>query len=100
MERQTIVIQYVGERAGHDVQSAGVMALLNTLSKNGVYIDATVDPTAHHFSENDVAGVCAMVANKAKAKGVTIKVENTMKPVLNKEDGEKLIRTIKSLFDV
>ena len=100
MERQTIVIQYVGEQADHNVEYAAVVAFLNTLARGGVYVDDTVDPTAHHFSENDVAQITAMMANKAKAKGVTIKVENTTKPVLNREDGEKLIRTIKSLFDV
>ena len=100
MERQTIVIQYVGEQADNDIQSAAVVAFLNTLARGGVYVDTTVDPIAHHFTETDVAQVTAMIANKSKTKGVTIKVENTTKPVLNREDGEKLIRTIKSLFDV
>jgi hypothetical protein len=99
MERQTIVIQYVGERASDTVQSTAVLSFLNTLAHNGVYVDATIDPIAHHFSETDVAQVTAMVANKSKAKGVTIKVENTKKPVLSREDGERLINALKGLFE-
>lgn len=99
MERQTIVIQYIGEKASDNIQSTAVLSFLNTLARNGVYVDATVDPIAHHFSETDVAQVTAMVASKSKAKGVTIKVENTRRPVLSREDGERLINTIKGLFE-
>lgn len=100
MERQTIVIQYVGESpAMNEVLVKAAVSAITAIANNGFYVDTTVDPTVTHFTENDVAQVVAMMANKAKAKSVTIKVENS-KPALSREDGERLIRTIKGLFDV
>ena len=99
--QQTITIQYVGETP-NDPQLLGIAATaaLSVIAKHGYFVNTKVNPTVHNFTETDVAQMVAMIANKSKTKGVTIKVENTTKPVLNREDGEKLIRTIKSLFDV
>ena len=100
MERQTIVIQYVGEQADHNVESAAVVAFLNTLAKGGVYVDATIDPIAHHFTETDVAKVVAMIADKSKATGVTIKVENPMRKAgLSKKDRDKILSVFEEILN-
>ena len=98
--QQMITIQYVGEPVNNpQILGSAALAALTTIGRAGCYVNAEVNPTVHNFNETDVARVVAAVANKSKAEGITIKVENTKKPALSREDGERLINALKGLFE-
>lgn len=100
MERQTIVIQYVGENpAVSDVIVKAAVSAINTINDCGFYVDTTVNPIAHHFTETDIAQMTAMMANKTKSKGITIKVETPERPALSKEDREKFLDYMNAILN-
>ena len=101
MQRQTVVIEWVGEMPSKEHQVAATIEFLNSLARNGVYVDATVDPSISHFTEKDIAGISAVVAKNNKSRGITIKVEKPDAPkiVLTKDKEEKIREFLESMFN-
>lgn len=98
--QQTITIQYVGETPNDpQLLGAAAIAALNVLANNGYFVNTEVNPTVHNFTETDVAQIVAMMANKTKNKGATIKVETSQIPVLNKEDKEKFFGFMRAILN-
>lgn len=85
MEKQTIVIEYVGERPTPQEAYAAIAAM----QRAGTYIDTTIQPTACFISEKEKATAMAVLATKkvTKGEGVTIKVEQD--PILKGIDKDK-----------
>lgn len=100
MEKQTIVITYVGERPSDEVQASAVLSFLKTINNSGTYVDATVNPTAHHFAEDDVAKVIAATSRKSGTRGISIKVEKPeRKVVIDSDRKEKIMEFFSDLLN-
>lgn len=100
MEKQVVVIDFVGERPSDEVMGSAIMSFLTTIKESGSYIDATVDPHGRHYSENEVAKVVASHFEKAKG-GIIVKVKSPERPkiVITKDKGEKLQEFIERLIN-
>ena len=100
MEKQVVVIDFVGERPSDEVIGSAIMSFLTTIKKSCSYIDATVAPHGRHYSEDEVAKVIASHFEKSKG-GITIKVENPERPklVITKDKEEKLREFIERLIN-
>ena len=96
MERQTIVIEYVGETPTRHTIVAAFEALIHT----GTVVDATVQPTITCLTEKEVAAATAVMAKKSASKGVTISIENPKKAIVFGEDKkEKLFNVLSEILN-
>lgn len=96
MEKQVLVIQYVGEKPTPEEAAAAIVAM----QRAGTYIDTTVQPTMCHLSEKEQAMAALMFANKKelKGEGVTVKVESG-EPFFKSKDKDRAERFIAALKD-
>lgn len=96
MEKQVLVISYVGEKPEPEQAATAVVAL----QKAGVYIDTTVQPTMCHLSEQEQAQAMMVYASKksSKGSGITVQVKSA-DPTISASKAEKLAKVLKELFD-
>lgn len=98
MEKQVIVIQYVGEKPTPEEAAAAIVAMQHA----GTYIDTTVEPTMCHLTEKE-QGMAALMFSERKRKsgdGITVKVEQD--PILSgidKDTAKKFARFLKGIID-
>ena len=98
MEKQVIVIQYVGEKPTPEEAAAAIVAM----QRAGTYIDTTVEPTMCHLTEKE-QGMAALMYSKNKQKAgesVTVKIEHD--PVFNgidKDKAKKFAQFLKEIID-
>lgn len=98
MAKQTIVIEYDGDKADDEVQSYGVLAFLNEIAQRGTYVNAEINPIVHHFTGTDMHILAAKAVGETK--GVTIKVERPKaKVVFDNDRKEKIIQFFSDLFN-
>lgn len=96
MEKQTIIIQYVGEKPSNGAIIAAFSVLLN----NGMVVDSNVEPTIHHLTEKEVMSAASVLASKTSGKGVTVKVETPRKNVILTEAKKaKILETLAEVFN-
>lgn len=98
MEKQVLVIQYVGEKPTPEEAAAAIVAM----QRAGTYIDTTVQPTMCHLSEKEQGMAALMFSERKKNKGngITVKVEQD--PVFNgidKEKAKKFAQFLKEIID-
>lgn len=99
MEKQVLVISYVGEKPTPEEAAAAIVAM----QRAGTYIDTTVQPTMCHLSEKEVAQAILMFSERKqkRGEGITIQVENP--DSINGIDRTKmsqLIAVLKDTFNV
>ena len=98
MEKQVLVIQYVGEKPTPEEAVATIVAM----QRAGTYIDTTVEPTICHLTEKE-QGMAALMFSERKRKsgdGITVKVEQD--PVFNgidKDKAKKFAEFLKCIID-
>ena len=98
MEKQVLVIQYVGEKPTPQEAVAAIVAM----QRAGTYIDTTVEPTICHLTEKE-QGMAALMFSERKRKsgdGITVKVEQD--PILSgidKDTAKKFARFLKGIID-
>lgn len=97
MEKQTIIIQYVGEEPSNGAIIAAFSALLN----NGMVVDRNVEPTIHHLTEKEVMSAASVLASKTSGKGVTIKVETprSKKVVFTDDKKARILEALAEVFN-
>ena len=98
MEKQVIVIQYVGEKPTPEEATAAIVAM----QRAGTYIDTTVEPTICHLTEKEQAQAMLMFSERKRKSGdsITIKVEQD--PVFNgidKKTAKKFAEFLKRISD-
>jgi len=98
MEKQVLVIQYVGEKPTPEEAAAAIVAM----QRAGTYIDTTVEPTMCHLSEKEQAMAALMFSERKRKSGdgITIKVEQD--PVFNdidKDKAKKFVQFLKEIID-
>jgi hypothetical protein len=96
MEKQVLVIQFVGEQPTPEQAAAAIVAL----QKAGTYIDTTVQPTMCHLSEKEQAEAMMVYASKkaSKGSGIIVKVQNP-EPIISATKAEKLARVLKEFLE-
>lgn len=98
MEKQVLVIQYVGEKPTPEEAAAAIVAM----QRAGTYIDTTIQPTVCHLSEKEQAMAAFMFGDEKRktGDGITIKVEQD--PVFNgidKNKAKKFAQFLKEIID-
>lgn len=96
MEKQVLVIQFVGEQPTPEQAAAAIVAL----QKAGTYIDTTVQPTMCHLSEKEQAEAMMVYASKkaSKGSGIIVKVQNP-EPKISTAKAEKLAQILREFLD-
>lgn len=96
MEKQVLVIQFVGEQPTPEQAAAAIVAL----QKAGTYIDTTVQPTMCHLSEKEQAEAMMVYASKkaSKGAGITVTVKNP-EPVISASKAQKLAEVLRSFLN-
>jgi len=96
MERQVLVISYVGETPSPEQAANAIIAL----QKAGVYIDTTIQPTMCHLSEQEQAQAMMVYASKkgSKGAGITVTVKNP-EPTISAKKAEKLAQVLKQFLE-
>ena len=96
MEKQVLVISYVGEKPTPEQAANAIVAL----QKAGTYIDTTIQPTMCHLSEKEQAEAMMLYASKkaSKGAGITVTVKNP-EPTISATKAEKLAKVLKEIFD-
>lgn len=97
MEKQTIVIQYVGEQPSTEA----VKAAFTTLMRAGTYVDANVQPEVTHLTEHEVLSAATVLATKISGKkGVTVKISDPIIPDgLDRDKAVKFIDALKTIIN-
>lgn len=98
MEKQVLVIQYVGEKPTAEEAAKAIIAMQHA----GTYFDTTVEPTICHLTEKEQAQAMLVYSkNKQKAgESVTIKIEHD--PVfdgIDKDKAKKFAQFLKEIID-
>lgn len=96
MEKQVIVISYVGEEPTPEQAKQAIVSML----KSGVYMDTTVEPTLCCLSEKEQAQAMMMFTSKkaSKGAGITVTVKNP-EPIISATKAEKLARVLRELIN-
>ena len=99
MEKQVLVINYVGEPPTPEAAGAAIVAM----NRAGTYMDTTVQPTMTCLDEKEVGQAIYMFSNKkiAKKEGITINVSTPeyCKDIDSKKMA-KVIAVLKEVFNV
>ena len=97
MEKQTIVIEYVGEQPTPEA----VRAAFSTLLRAGTFVDANVQPNITHLTEHEVLSAAAVLATKTSGKkGITVKISDPLVPDgLDRDKAIKFIDALKSIIN-
>lgn len=98
MEKQVLVIQYVGKKPTAEEAAAAVVAMQHA----GTYIDTTVQPTICHLTEKEQAMAALMFSERKRksGEGITIKVEQD--PIfkdIDRETAKKFAKFLKGIID-
>lgn len=98
MEKQVLVIQYVGEKPTAEEAAAAIVAM----QRAGTYIDTTVEPTMCHLTEKEQAMAALMFSERKRksGEGITVKVEQD--PVfkgIDKDKAKKFAQFLKDIID-
>jgi hypothetical protein len=98
MEKQVLVIQYVGEKPTAEEAAAAIVAM----QRAGTYIDTTVQPTMCHLTEKEQAMAVLMFRERKRksGEGITVKVEQD--PVfkgIDKDKAKKFAQFLKDIID-
>lgn len=96
MEKQVLVLQFVGEKPEPEQAAAAIVAL----QKAGVYIDTTVQPTMCLLNEKEQAMAMAMFAQRKshKGEGITVTVKNP-EPKISATKAQQLAQVLRDFFD-
>ena len=96
MEKQTIVIEYVGEKPTPEEATAAIVAM----QRAGTHIDATVEPTICHLTEKERAMAALMFSERKRKSGdgITVKIESG-EPFFKSKDKDRADRFIAALKD-
>jgi len=98
MEKQVLVIQYVGEKPTPEEAAAAIVAM----QRAGTYIDTTIQPTMCHLTEKEQAMAALMFSERKRKSGdgITIKVEQD--PVfkgIDKDQAKAFAQFLKAVID-
>lgn len=98
MEKQVLVIQYVGEKPTAEEAAKAIIAMQHA----GTYFDTTVEPTICHLTEKEQAQAILMFSERKRksGEGITIKVEQD--PVfkgIDKDKAKKFAQFLKEIID-
>lgn len=85
MEKQVIVIQYVGEKPTPEEAAAAIV----TMQRAGTYIDTTVEPTMCHLTEKEQAMAALMFSERKRKSGDGIIIKVEQDPIFNGIDKDK-----------
>ena len=96
MEKQVLVISFVGEKPTPEQAATAIIAL----QKAGTYIDTTVQPTMSILNEQEQAQAMMVYASKKSAKGagITVTVKNP-EPVITASKAQKLAEVLRSFLN-
>lgn len=98
MEKQVLVIQYVGEKPTAEEAATAIVAMQHA----GTYIDTTVEPTMCHLTEKE-QGMAALMFSERKRKsggGITVKVEqDSVFNGIDKNKAKKVAQLLKEIID-
>lgn len=96
MEKQVLVLQFVGEEPTPQQAANAVVAL----QKSGCYIDTTVQPEVCVLNEKEQAMAMSMFAQRKshKGEGITIKVENP-EPRITTQKAKELATLLRSFLN-
>ena len=97
MEKQILVIQYVGEQPSAEAVKAAFTALMRA----GTYVDAAVQPDVTHLTAREVLSAATVLATKSTGKkGVTIKIGDPLVPDgIDRDKAVKFIDAIKTIIN-
>jgi len=95
MEKQVLVIQYVGNMPTQPQVEYAVEAL----QRAGCHIDATVQPTVISLNEKEQAQAMAMhaIRKERRGEGITITVKN-QEPIITEEKAKKLATALRQIL--
>jgi hypothetical protein len=96
MEKQVLVLQFVGEEPTPQQAANAVVAL----QKSGCFIDTTVQPTMCLLNEKEQAMAMSMFAQRKshKGEGITIKVENP-EPRISADKAQRLAAVLRDFLE-
>lgn len=96
MERQVLVISFVGEKPTPEAAGEAVVAL----QRFGTYIDTTVQPTMCILNEKEQAAAMMLYANKSaqRGEGITVKVNNP-NPIINATKAKKIVEILTQVLN-
>ena len=97
MEKQVLVIQYVGEQPSAEAVKAAFTALLRA----GTYVDANVQPDVTHLTEKEVLSAATVLATKSTGKkGITVKIGDPLLPEgIDRDKAVKFIDALKTIIN-
>lgn len=96
MEKQVLILQFIGEEPTPEQAASAVVAI----HKAGCYIDTTVQPTMCLLNEKEQAMAMSVFAQRKsqKGEGITIKVENP-EPRITPSKAEKLAKILRDFLE-